>query len=474
MDLTVLDLAVPALTADLRPSSVQLLWIVDIYGFVVAASLIPMGALGDRFGRRRVLLIGAAMFGGCSVLAAFARSAGLLIAARALLGLGGATLAPSTLSLIRNMFPDAGERRMAIGIWAASYAAGAALGPLVGGLILARFWWGAVFLPGVVVMALLLVAGPRLLPEFRDPRATAPDLLSALLSFTCVFAIVYGVKQAALAGGTVQSLGAIAAGVAAGVAFVRRQRAIADPLIDLALFEAASFTAPLVIYALATFVLFGIYLFTAQYLQLVLGLTPLQAGVATLPFAGASIAGSTLTPRITRYARRGVVLASGLVLASVGFLLLATASPQPGLAIVIGAFVVYSLGLAPVFTLCTDLIVGAVPPERAGAAAAMSETASELGGAVGIAILGTIGSAFFKSGLVHASALDVLNVRNGAAATLGEVMAVVRELPIESGSALKELAGSSFTLALRMDALVCAVIVIATVLGTAGILRRVE
>lgn len=473
MDLSVLDLAVPALTADLRPTNLQLLWIVDIYGFVVAASLIPMGALGDRYGRRRVLLVGAAVFGGCSVLAACARSAAVLIAARAMLGLAGATLAPSTLSLIRNMFSDDDERRTAIGIWIASYSTGAALGPLVGGVLLERFWWGSVFLPGVAVMALLLVTGPRLLPEYRDPHAKRPDLLSGALSFLCVFVVVYGIKEAALAAGTPSSVVAVGLGVAIGVVFVHRQRALADPLIDIDLFRQKAFTGPLVIYTLGTFVLFGIYFFTAQYLQLVLALSPLQAGLSTVPFAVAFIIGSALTPRIASYVRRGSLITAGLLLSALGFGVLALVTRTSGLTIVIAAFVTYSLGLAPVFTLCTDVIVGAAPPERAGAAAAISETGSELGGALGIAILGSIGSAFLEARLAGAGAVHAASLGNGTAATLGEVMTAVGRLPAAAGSALKELAASSFTTALRIDALVCAAIVIATALGTAKVLREV-
>src|SRR6266850_178764 len=197
MDLTVLNLAVPHLSADLRPSSSQLLWIVDIYGFLIAGSLITMGRLGDRIGRRRLLLIGAAAFGVASVIAAFAVSAEMLIAARALLGLAAATLAPSTLSLLRNMFLDPRERTFAVGVWIASFSAGGAIGPLLGGLLLEYFWWGSVFLLNMPVMTLLLVLGPILLPEFRNPNAGRIDIGSAALSLAGVLAIIYGIKRIA-------------------------------------------------------------------------------------------------------------------------------------------------------------------------------------------------------------------------------------------------------------------------------------
>src|SRR5688500_7099676 len=238
MDLTVLHLAVPHLSADLKPSSAQLLWIADIYGFMVAGALITMGTLGDRIGRRRLLMIGAAAFALTSILAAFSTSPEMLIAARALLGLAGATVAPSTLSLIRNMFHDDQQRTFAIGVWITAYSLGGAVGPLLGGLLLEFFWWGSVFLLAVPVMALLLVLGPVLLPEFRDPEAGRLDLFSAALSLVAVLAVIYGLKQFAQDGAGWLPALSVAAGLAVGIAFVRRQRTLADPLIDLQLFRA--------------------------------------------------------------------------------------------------------------------------------------------------------------------------------------------------------------------------------------------
>src|SRR3989454_3188247 len=194
MDLTVVYLAVPTISADLKPSPSQLLWIVDIYGFLLSGSLVTMGNLGDRIGRRKILLIGASVFALASVFAAFSRSPEMLVAARGILGVAGATLAPSTLSLIRNMFLDEQQRTVAVGIWVGSFAAGSVLGPLLGGVILQYFWWGAVFLVPVPVMALLLLLGPRLLPEFRDPNAGRVDVASAALSIVAVLATIFGLK----------------------------------------------------------------------------------------------------------------------------------------------------------------------------------------------------------------------------------------------------------------------------------------
>src|SRR5262249_12494380 len=285
MDLTVLHLAVPAISEDLRPSSTQLLWITDIYGFMVAGCLVTMGTLGDRIGRRRLVLGGAAAFAVVSVAAAFSTSAQMLIACRALLGIAGATLAPSTLSLIFTMFPDPKQRSTAIGVWITGFSAGGAIGPLLGGVLLERFWWGSVFLLAVPVMALLLVLGPRVLPEYRAPDARRVDLASAVMLLVAVLAVVFGIKQIAQNGTSSLAVASILAGLAAGVGFARRQLRLADPMIDLRLFRAAAFSASLATNLLGIFIATGYFLFVAQYLQLVLGLSPLQAGLWTPPSA---------------------------------------------------------------------------------------------------------------------------------------------------------------------------------------------
>ncbi|MGH3682789.1 MAG: MFS transporter, partial [Natronosporangium sp.] len=398
MDLTVLNLAVPKLSADLQPSSSQLLWIVDIYGFLIAGSLITMGTLGDRIGRRRLLLFGAAAFGFASVLAAFSTSAEMLIATRALLGVAGATLAPSTLSLIRTMFQDPRQRTVAIGVWVTSFSVGGALGPLFGGVLLEFFWWGSVFLLAVPVMALLLVLGPLLLPEYRDPQAGRLDLVSAALSLLSVLAVIYGLKQLAEHGLGWPPVLFILAGLAVGGVFVRRQQTLADPFVDLRLFRVPAFSASLATNMLSFFVAFGAFLFIAQYLQLVRGLSPLEAGLWTVPSSGGFIVGSMLAPVFVRRVQPAYVVGAGLTLAAAGFGLL-TQAGMDSLVVVVTASVVFSMGLAPVFTLAADLVVGTAPPERAGAAAALSETSTEFGGALGIAILGSIGTAVYRGAM---------------------------------------------------------------------------
>ncbi len=475
MDLSVLYLAVPSLTRDLEPTSSQLLWITDIYGFMVAGFLITMGTLGDRIGRRRVLLTGAAAFGASSVIAAFSTSAEMLIAARALLGIAGATVAPSTLSLIRNMFHDPHQRMTAIGVWGTSFAVGGALGPLVGGVLLEFFWWGSVFLINVPVMGVLLVLGPRLLPEFRDPGAGRLDLTSVFLSLGAVLPVIYGLKQLAQGGAGATAAAAVAAGLVFGGAFVRRQTRLEDPLIDLRLFRIPAFSVSVMSNTLTGFIAFGTFLFVAQYLQLVVGLTPLNAGLWSLPSSLAVIAGSMLAPKVSRLVRPAFGVAGGLLLAAAGLSVLTQVGATSGLATVVTGTVVFSLGLGPVFILATDLIVGTAPAERAGAASAISETGAELGGALGIALLGSIGTAVYRGGVTDALPPDVpLAAAEAARDTLGGALAVAQELPGDVGQGLAGAALDAFAQGLHISATAGAVIAVGVAILVAGLLRNVR
>ncbi len=473
MDLTVLNLAVPALSADLRPSASQLLWIVDIYGFLVAGLLITMGTLGDRIGRRRLLLIGACAFGVASVLAALAPSAEALIGARALLGVAGATLAPSTLSLIRGMFQDPGQRTVAIGVWITSFSVGAAIGPLVGGALLERFWWGSVFLPAVPVMGLLLAAGPRLLPEFRDTDAGRLDLRSAALSLGAVLALVFGLKQTVEAGLGWPPALAITGGVLMAGVFVYRQGRLPDPLIDLRLFRVPAFTAALAAYTLGFFVNFGALLFVAQYLQLVRGLSPLEAGAWTVPAAAGFIVGAMATPAVVRRAAPGPTVAAGLALAAAGYLVIAQVDGSAGLALLVCGSVVSSVGLAAVFTLATDLMVGSARPERAGAASAVAETGSELGGALGIAVLGTIGAAVYRSSIADTVPAGVPpDVSDAARDALGGAVAALDGLTDRLEGDLLAAARDAFTEGLQLAATISGVLLAAAAVVVVTLLRR--
>lgn len=472
MDLTVLNLAVPSLSADLKPSSAQLLWIIDIYGFMVAGFLITMGTLGDRIGRRRLLLIGAVAFGIASVIAAFSNSAEMLIATRALLGVAGATLAPSTLSLIRNMFHDPQQRTVAVGVWVMSYSAGAAVGPLVGGILLEHYWWGSVFLVGVPVMLLLLVLGPILLPEYRDPNAGRLDPTSAALSLVAVLSVIYGLKQIAEDGLQLLPVGAIALGLAVGLLFVRRQQRLRDPLIELRLFRVRAFSAALVTYMLATFVVFGAFVFVSQYLQLVLGFSPLEAGLWTMPWPLAFVIGSMVTPLLARRYNPVSVMMVGLLVSAVGFGMLTLVDTGPGVALLIAGSVVYSFGLSPVFTLTNDMIIAQAPPERAGAAAALSETGSELGGALGIAILGSIGTAIYRGRMAHVVPTDLPpEAAEAAQSTLGGALAVAKQFPDQLGASFLAPAREAFTDGLQLTMATSALVALILAFTTARVLR---
>jgi DHA2 family multidrug resistance protein-like MFS transporter len=473
MDLTVLHLAVPRLSADLRPSGAQLLWIIDIYGFLVAGSLITMGTLGDRIGRRKLLLIGAVAFGAASVVAALSVSAEMLIAARALMGVAGATLAPSTLSLIFNMFRDPRQRSIAIGVWITGFSSGAAIGPVLGGLLLEYFWWGSVFLMALPVMALLLVLGPRVLPEFRDPNAGRLDLLSAGMSLAAILAVIYGLKLTAQDGpGLVPAL-SVVGGLGVGALFVLRQIRLADPLIDIRLFRIPSFSASLAINVLSVFVAFGYFLFIAQYLQLVLGLSPLQAGLWSLPAALGFIVGSNAAPRIMPRFRPAFVLAACLMAASLGLAVLTQVGGPNGLAIVVATSLVISLALAPVFSLTTELIVGSAPPQRAGAASGISETAAELGGALGIAILGSIGVAIYRNGLAYGLPSAVpAEAAIRAGETLGAALEVSRQLPDGMSQVLLEVARGAFVQGMQVTSAIAAVVALGIAILTLVMLRQ--
>jgi MFS transporter, DHA2 family, multidrug resistance protein len=472
MDLTVLHLAVPKLTADLRPSSVQLLWIIDIYGFFVAGSLITMGTLGDRIGRRRLLMIGAVAFGIASVVAAFSTNAAMLIATRALLGVAGATIAPSTLSLIRNMFLDPRQRTTAIGVWITSFSLGGAIGPLVGGLLLESFWWGSVFLLAVPIMALLLVVGPKLLPEYRDPDAGRPDLLSALLSLVAVLAMIYGLKKIAQDGFGLGPVLFILAGLAVGVAFVRRQLRLPDPFLDLRLFRTLAFSASLATYGLSILILFGGFLFLPQYLQLVLGLSPFHGGLWTLPWALAFVVGSTATPLIVRRIRPAFVMAGGLMSGAIGFAMFMRVDASTGFAWFAAGTTLFALGFAPVFTLTTDLVVGSAPPERAGAASAMSETSAEFGGALGVAIFGSIGVAVYRQMIGDGPAGVAPEALESAKATLAGAIGTARELPGAVGAALIASAQKAFVRGLQLCAAISMVASLALAAFVLLTLRR--
>ena len=457
VDGTVLDLALPFISADLAPTSNQLLWIIDVYSFVLAGLLITMGTLGDRVGRRKLLLIGAAGFGIASVVAAFSTSPEMLIGARVLQGVSGATLMPATLGLIRTMFSDPRQRVMAIGIWGAMAGGGAAGGPLVGGWLLEH------------LMIALIGFGPLVIPESKDPFPGKFDLISSALSMLALVPLVYAVKETVAHGMEPATILAAVVGIVSGVIFVRRQRRLADPMIDLRLFANPAFSTAVFTNFLSVFALAGVLFFGAQYLQLVLGNSPLQAGLLLLPGTAASIVASLLAAYMVRIVAPATLLAGGLAFAAIGAASLYGLRVDSGPALFIFGFVLVGAGAGVALTLTSDLVVGAVEPERAGAASAVSETAYELGIALGVAILGTVVMSFFRRGLDVGS----LSSESAAAAreTLGGAGAVAEDLPADIGAALTASAHDAFVTGMHVAAIATAVVMAATAIGVLVRLR---
>jgi DHA2 family multidrug resistance protein-like MFS transporter len=472
MDMSVMFITLPSLTADLGPSGSEQLWIMDAYGFLLAGLLITMGTLGDRFGRRRVLLSGAVAFGAASVLAAFSTSAGMLIAARVLLGVAGATLAPSTLSLIRSMFHDAKQRATAVGIWTAGFAGGAVLGPIIGGLLLEHFWWGSVFLINVPVMILLLILGPLLLTEYRDPRPGRFDLFGAVLSLVAVLGVIYGIKALAEHGFGWGPVAYCAAGLAVGAVFLHRQRTAANPLIDLRLFRTRWFSVPLLIDALEAFGLVGFSLFNWQFMQLVLGMGPLESALWSMPTFLVMPVGIALATWSAPRVGAPRVIAAGLLVATAGYVLLALLQADSGILHLVGGMTVVSIGIGAVSAVVTEVILSAAPPERAGAASALAETSAEFGGALGIALLGSLGAAVYRAELA-ADAPDALTSGELEAAgnTLAGAVETASALPGGTAEALRDAAFEAFAREARIAAMVSAVLMAGAAVLVATLLR---
>jgi len=475
MDISVLFFALPFISADLAPSGTQQLWIMDIYGFVLAGMLITMGALGDKIGRRLLLMLGATAFGVASVIAAYSRSAEVLIGTRALLGLAGATLMPSTLALVRNMFHDNGQRKTAVAVWTGAMTAGATLGPIVGGLLLNHFWWGSAFLINVPAMVLLLILGPILLPEFKAPKSGRFDFLSALLSLGAVLAVIYGIKQMAVRGFELLPILSVVAGLLLGFAFIRRQQTHENPLIDLKLFRRRAFSASIMVNIIATFAFIGITLFTNQYMQLVLGLRPLEAALWSLIVMPVIFIAMTICSILAKTVRPAFILGAGLILMAVGFGVLTQTHADSKLWVVLTAAGTVAAGLLVSTMLTADMILTAAPPERAGAASALSETANEFGGALGMALLGTIGAAVYHRqmvGVVPAGVPD--EAAKAAADTLGGANVVAGSTPGDAGTTLLHAARLAFTHGMNLTAAAGAGLLVVAAIVVTVMLRKLK
>ncbi len=443
IDNTVLAFALPMIAEDLRPSASAQLWIIDVYSLVLAALLVMMGSLGDRLGRRRMLMIGATGFAVVSFAAAFAPTAEYLIAARAALGVFGAMLMPSTLSLIRNIFIDSSSRRLAIAIWASCFTAGSALGPIVGGALLQHFAWGAVFLVAVPILLPLLVLAPRLVPESKDPNPGPVDPVSVLLSLVTMLPVVWAIKTAAHDGFSVVVAVAFALGIGAGVAFVRRQNRSATPMLDVSLFRSGPFSSSILANFLSIVGLIGFLFFVSQHLQLVLGLSPLVAGLVTLPGAVLSmVAGIGVVQLAKRFAPR-TLLVVGLLLVSAGFGMILLFRHDLTVTAVVVSFIVLEVGVGMSQTISNDTIVASVPPAKAGAASAVSETAYEVGAVVGTATLGTIFTAFYRTNVEVPQGIPPREAADAAESIAGAT-AVAQHLPASLAERLLDSARTAF------------------------------
>ncbi|MFE7120852.1 MFS transporter [Streptomyces sp. NPDC057654] len=469
VDATVLGLATPFLSEDLKPSGTQLLWIGDVYSFVIAGLLVSMGSLGDRIGRKKLLLTGAVAFGAVSALNAYATSPELMIVARALLGIAGATLMPSTLALIRNIFHDPKERSLAVGIWGAMASAGAAVGPVVGGFLLGHFWWGSVFLINLPVMVILVVVGIKLLPESRDPSPGPWDLGSVALSLIGIVGVVYTIKEAAAHGMRWDIAAAGVIGVLALLWFVRRQLRLPAPLLDMRLFHHRGFSGAVLADLLTILGLSGLVFFLSQFLQLVQGRGPLEAGLAELPAAVGAVTAGLLAGKVARrYSVRGVV-AGGLAAIGISLAVLIWVRGDMPYPILGAVLLVVGTGAGFSFTVTADVILSSVPKEQAGAASAVSETAYELGAALGIALLGSIVTGVYRGftvpdGVPGPAAAD-------AHESLGGAVESAATLPHETGTALLASAQDAFTEGLRIAAAAGAAVLLATAVAAWFLLR---
>ena len=471
IDNTVLNFALPAISAATLPSGTQLLWMVDIYPLVLAGLLVSMGSLGDRIGRRKLLLIGSAGFGAVSVVAAFAPSIEALIIARAALGFFGAMLMPSTLSLMRSIFTDRNERRLAIAIWATGFAVGSALGPVVGGILLEHFAWGSVFLIAVPFLLPLLVCAPLLVPESKDPQPGRIDPLSIALSLITMLPIVYGIKAIAESGPGLTALAPIVAGLIFGVLFVRRQKRLETPLLDMTLFTRGAFSGAVGVNLLAVTALVGCLFFISQHLQLVLGMSPLNAGLVLVPGLGAMIAAGLLVVPIAKRVRPSIVVPLALTVSASGFALIALSGGQidaGGLAL---AFVLLGVGIGAAETVSNELIVASAPAEKAGAASAVSETAYELGAVLGTAILGSILTAAYRTNVALPDGLNAVQ-QNSAGETLGGAVTVSGQLPADAAAQLLDSARHAFDSGVGVSAWIGVALVVSAALVGAIALRR--
>ncbi len=452
IDLTVLHLVLPSLSEEMHPSTTEMLWIADAYGFALAGLLITMGNIGDRVGRKKLLLIGASLFGVASVVTAYAPTAELLIVSRALLGVAAATLMPSTLSIVRNVFTGK-ERAAALGISSGLTILGFGMGPLVGGFLLDHFWWGSVFLVNVPVVIIMVIAGALILPESKNPAPGRIDVPSVLLSVAGMVGVVYTIKEVAYKGwGHWDVAVAAVLGLGCLLTFILRQPRLAEPLMDLKLFTQRAFSATVGTTVLAMFAQLAVSVMFAQYMQLVLGWSPLKSGLAGLPGMGGAVLGGVLAPLAIKLIGRAGAIATGCALSALGFTLYSRIGVTVEYSDLLLAMITFGIGLAFILAVATDTVLGVVPKARAGAASAISETATELGGALGIAILGSALGALYRNELVVPAGVPA-EAAEPIRDTLGGAVQVAAQLPPEQGAVVLNSAKEAFVDGLQLTML---------------------
>jgi len=442
MDNTILNVALPTLARDLRATASELQWMVDSYVLVFAGLLLTMGALGDRFGRKLALNIGLLVFVAGSVASAFAGSAEVLIGSRAAMGMGAALIMPSTLSIITNVFPSH-ERGRAIGVWAGVAGLGIVLGPVIGGWLLEHFWWGSVFLVNVPVVALAILAGYPLVPESKDPKATPLDPVGAALSIAALITLVYGIIEAPENGWTDPvTLGAFAIAAVLSVAFIWRERRSPHPMLRIEFFQNPRFSAASAAIAMVFFALFGSVFLLTQHLQFVLGYSPLEAGVRILPVAALVVA-APLSARLVEVIGTKIVVAAGLVIVAAALTLLSTVDSESGYGVVAASIAVLGAGMGFTMAPATESIMGSLPLAKSGVGSAMNDTTRQIGGALGVAVLGSILASGYGAAIEPALRGVPSEVALAAGDSIGAATTIAARLGVQ-GQGLLASARSAF------------------------------
>jgi EmrB/QacA subfamily drug resistance transporter len=458
LDNTILNVALPAIARDLDASTSALEWVVDAYMLVFAGLLLTAGSLGDRFGRKRALTAGLLVFAGGSVLAALSGTTAELIASRALMGVGGALIMPSTLSILTAVFP-AEERAKAIGAWAAVAGLGIALGPIAGGWLVEHADWHWVFLVNVPIAVVALALGRVLVPESRDANPDRADLLGAALSTLGLTALLWGLIEAPGRGwtdGTI--LGAFGAAAVLLALFTAWELHTPSPMLDVRLFRNRRFSAASGAIALAFFSLFGVLFFTTQYLQSVHGFGPLQAGVWSLPVAAGIAIGGPLSARITARLGAKLTVSGGLAIIAGGLALYSTARPGSGFALIGGAEAILGLGMGLAMTPATDSIMGTLPPERASVGSAMNDTVRQVGGALGVAVLGSVLSSHYRDGMDGATHGLPAQAGHAAQDSIAGASTIAEKIGGAAGETLHHASNLAFADGMQIAMLVAAAV----------------